>query len=77
MNRIMELRTKKGFTQQTLGLKFSEPKDVAVISRWERGITLPNLQSAIELSSILGEPIEKIFTSIKTDKAVYKLEGTK
>lgn len=53
-NRIRELRTQLGLTQQQLGLRFLKPKDVTVISRWERGIIRPSMDSLLELAHILN-----------------------
>lgn len=61
-NNIRNLRLKKGMTQQELGLKFEKPKDITIISRWERGIIKPNAINVIELARILGVEPGKIFS---------------
>ncbi len=71
-NRIREYRKKMGYTQQQLGLKFKEPKDVTVISRWERGVSRPNAASLLELAEILNCHPEKIFDSSETDRSGSK-----
>ncbi|WP_353057259.1 helix-turn-helix transcriptional regulator [Brevibacillus sp. MER 51] len=52
-NKIRYFRTKLGLTQQELGQKFNKPKDVTVISRWERGVIHPSTPHLIELCRIL------------------------
>jgi transcriptional regulator with XRE-family HTH domain len=71
-NRIKELRHKLGYTQQELGNKFAEPKDITVISRWERGVVKPSAEHLLELANALNEDPNKIFLNInKTDKSVF------
>lgn len=70
-NRIKELRKKLGLTQDELGKKFKEPKDIAIISRWERGVNKPTADSLLELAVILGVPATEILINTnQTDKAV-------
>lgn len=52
-NNIRELRKRLGYTQQDLGQKFKKPKDVTVISRWERGVIKPSAANLVELCRIL------------------------
>lgn len=59
MSRIKELRTKKGLTQQQLGQSFSSPKDITVISRWERGKVKPSGKHLLELANILDAKPEE------------------
>ncbi|WP_411830858.1 helix-turn-helix domain-containing protein [Paenibacillus graminis] len=52
-NNIKKLRKERGLTQQALGQKFKSPKDITIISRWERGVVKPSANSLIELCEIL------------------------
>ena len=71
-NRIKELRIKNGLTQQELGNKFQKPKDITVISRWERGIVRPSTENLLELAEILGVHPNEIFCDDnETDQSVY------
>jgi transcriptional regulator with XRE-family HTH domain len=60
-NRIKEIRTQKGLTQQQLGQGFKNPKDITVISRWERGIVIPSSEHLLELAEILQVKPNEIF----------------
>jgi len=68
-NRIKEYRLKRGLTQQKLGLKFAKPKDVTVISRWERGIIRPGIESLLELAHILKVHPDSIYHSEENQKS--------
>ena len=68
-NKIKELRLNLGLTQQQLGMKFKEQKDLTVISRWERGINKPSADSLIELAKIFKVQPSNILIYNKTDKS--------
>jgi len=51
-NLISELRKKKGLTQQELGDKVGV--GFRAVSKWERGITLPDISIMSDLSDTLG-----------------------
>lgn len=65
MNNIKYLRLKRGMTQQELGSKFKVPKDITVISRWERGVIKPNTINTLELARILKVTPMEIFDENK------------
>ena len=50
---IREARKAKGLTQQQLGEIMGYASGL-MISRWENGITAPNINNLIELASVLG-----------------------
>lgn len=52
-------------TQQELGSKFKVPKDITVISRWERGVIKPNTINTLELARILKVTPMEIFDENK------------
>ena len=66
-NRIKEFRKSLGLTQKQVGLKFREPKNSIVISRWERGINKPSVESLLELARILKVEPSLILIFNKTD----------
>lgn len=68
-NRIRELRLSMGLTQKQLALMFPVPKDVTVISRWERGLNRPDADALVELTRIFGVPAEEIMSHNKPDKS--------
>lgn len=68
-NKIKHFRGILGYTQQELGSKFKKPKDVTVVSRWERGVIKPSAGHLIELCQILKvkNPSLIFFDTNKTD----------
>ena len=73
-DKLKRIRQEKKWTQKELAEKIH--KSVSVISSWERGIRMPNAQSMIALSKILGIHIENdtISSKKKTAKNKQKLK---
>jgi len=69
---LKRIRQEKKWTQKELAEKIH--KSVSVISSWERGIRMPNAQSILALSKILGIHIENdtIASKKKTTKTGKK-----
>ena len=59
-NLIAELRKKQGLTQQDLGDKVGV--GFRAVSKWERGLTLPDISIINELSKILGISSDELLT---------------
>ena len=58
--RLAELREKKAkLTQFQLGVAID--KDPTTISRWERGLQIPDVNEAAKLSDALGVGIQELF----------------
>lgn len=55
-NRIKELRIKRGYTQQSLGLRINKSK--ATVSSYEKDIQLPPLEVAIDIASVLNVSLD-------------------
>lgn len=55
-NRIKELRIKRGYTQQSLGLRINKSK--ATVSSYEKDIQLPPLEVAIDIASALNVSLD-------------------
>lgn len=69
---IAELRRKKGLTQQELGDKVGV--GFRAVSKWERGITLPDISIINEVSKILGISSDELLSGElnKTNKTKKK-----
>ena len=72
---IADLRKKNGLTQQELGDKVGV--GFRAVSKWERGITLPDISIINELSDILGISSNellagKVTKEIKTKPKISK-----
>ena len=57
---IADLRKQKGMTQQELGDKIGV--GFRAVSKWERGLTLPDIDNINELSKILGITSDELLT---------------
>lgn len=55
---ISELRKKKGLTQQELGDKVGV--GFRAVSKWENGVTLPDISIIFELSKVLGINVDQL-----------------
>lgn len=58
-SRLAELREKAEKTQFQLGVVMD--KDPTAISRWERGLAIPDANEAARLAAALGVGIEDLF----------------
>ena len=69
---ICRLRKQNGLTQErlaeALGVTF------AAVSKWERGVTLPDIQLLPELSILLGTSIDALF-SMTDDKRMERIDN--
>ena len=69
---ICRLRKQNGLTQErlaeALGVSF------AAVSKWERGVTLPDIQLLPELSILLGTSIDALF-SMTDDKRMERIDN--
>jgi len=52
--RIKSLRAKKGLTMEKFGELFQPPASKSIVSRWERGKTLPSSERIKKISEIYG-----------------------
>lgn len=71
---ISELRKKKGLTKQELGDKVGV--GFRAVSKWENGVTLPDISIISELSKILGINVDQLLCPSgyysNLDKKTYK-----
>lgn len=69
---IADLRKKQGLTQQELGDKVGV--GFRAVSKWERGLTLPDISIINELSKILGISSDELLTGkVNNSKSKKKL----
>lgn len=60
VNRVRELRTAAGMTQQALAEQLGVT--IPTVSKWELGQRTPELEKVFRLSLIFGVPIDQIVT---------------
>lgn len=69
-NLISELRKKKGLTQQELGDMVGV--GFRAVSKWERGITIPDISIISELSRILGINVDYLLSPSRYYSDLHK-----
>jgi len=72
-NTLKARRIALGLSQNQVALVLGL-KDNTLISRWERGETLPSLVNALRLSSLYHAPIEELFMGISHDVVSVPIE---
>ena len=70
-NKIKSLRQKVGATQEQLGEKIGV--SAQSISKWETGVTMPDITLLPLLSSELGVTIDELF-DLTTDQKLQRIE---
>ena len=70
-NKIKQLRQKSGITQEQLGARLCV--SAQSISKWETGVTMPDISLLPLLSSELGVTIDELF-DLTTDQKLQRIE---
>lgn len=73
-NKIMELRKKKGLSQEELAEKVGVARQT--ISKWELGETSPDIKQAKELSNIFNVSLDELVDNDIKDVLVEKTSNT-
>ena len=61
---ILDLRTKKGLSQEELGFKLNVTRQT--VSKWELGQTTPEMDKLVEISKIFGVTIDELTSERET-----------
>lgn len=69
-NKIKELRTQKGLTQEELADRSELSK--GFISQLERDLTSPSIATLVDLLQCLGTNLEEFFTDTTSEQVVFK-----
>lgn len=64
MNRIRLFRTQRGLTQEALAEKVGVSRQA--VAKWEKGDTLPDIESCIRLADAFGVPLEVLARGLAT-----------
>ena len=70
---IARLRKAKGWTQAELGERLGVSNQA--ISKWEKGMTMPDIMLLPELAKIFGVTIDELFGNTSDKVIVYSLVG--
>ena len=73
-NKIMELRKKKGMSQEELAEKVGVARQT--ISKWELGETAPDLKQSKELSKIFNVSLDELVSNDIKDVLIEKTSNT-
>lgn len=73
-NKILELRKKKGLSQEQLGEKVNVTRQT--ISNWELGETTPNIEQLKRLSNVLSISIDELLDNNINNFLVEKVSNT-
>jgi transcriptional regulator with XRE-family HTH domain len=63
-NCLRKYRKAKGLQQKQVA-EIMGLKDSSLISRWENGISLPDLKNAFKLAAVYGVMIDSLFMDLK------------
>lgn len=74
-NAIAEHRRKQGLNQNELAEKVNVSSDT--VSKWERGVISPDMQSLTLLSSLLSVPLSKLYFGVEDDAEVINYSTAK
>ncbi len=66
MNRLRMLRTKKGLTQETVAEMVGVSRQA--LAKWEKGETLPDIDSCLRLADLYEMPLDLLVRSLKEEK---------
>lgn len=73
---IKSYRLSQGLTQEKFGKKFNPPATKGIISRWEKGTSIPNPERLKEISEMTGKSTYYLITGIKGYEDLSKKEQT-
>ncbi len=62
MNQIRILRTQRGLTQEAVAEKIGVSRQA--VAKWEKGETLPDIETCIRLADLFGVPLEVLARGI-------------
>ncbi len=66
MNQLKVLRTRFGLTQEDVAEKVGVSRQA--VAKWEKGDTLPDIESCIRLADLYGVPLDGLVRGMKEQK---------
>ncbi len=73
-NNLKEYRKKCGYTQKQVSQMLSFTNEVS-LSRWEKGVNIPNLINLIKLGIIYNTSISQLYISLTEKIEAQLIEG--
>lgn len=63
VNQLKVMRTRKGFTQEEVAEKVGVSRQA--LAKWEKGETMPDVESCIRMADLYGVPLEVLARGLK------------
>ena len=70
---IKDTRLKLGLTLEEFGKLFNPPASQSLVSRWERGVNLPNAKRMKRIKELRMEVLENALSEFTTDELINEL----
>ena len=70
VNQLKVMRTRKGLTQEEVAEKVGVSRQA--VAKWEKGETMPDVESCIRMADLYGVPLELLARGLKDDAASPK-----
>lgn len=70
MNRLKLMRSRMGLTQEDVAEKVGVSRQA--VAKWEKGETLPDIESCIKLADLFEVPVDMLVRGLKEEKAAEK-----
>lgn len=66
VNQLKVMRTRKGFTQEEVAEKVGVSRQA--VAKWEKGETMPDVESCIRMADLYGVPLEMLARGLKEEE---------
>ena len=66
VNQLKVLRTQRGLTQEQVAAQVGVSRQA--VAKWERGETLPDIESCIRLADLYGVPLDALVRGMKNNE---------
>ncbi len=70
VNRLKLMRSRMGLTQEDVAEKVGVSRQA--VAKWEKGETLPDIESCIKLADLFEVPVDMLVRGLKEEKAAEK-----
>lgn len=70
MNRLKLMRSRMGLTQEDVAEKVGVSRQA--VAKWEKGETLPDIESCIKLADLFEVPVDMLVRGLKEEKTAEK-----
>ena len=68
MNQLKLMRNRKGMTQEEVAEQVGVSRQA--VAKWEKGDTLPDVESCVKLADLYGVPVDMLIRGLKEDETM-------